>query len=92
MVEEGYIIDEHTVDGKTFYSGEEKTFYYSGSGTYTCKVKTTAKKAVAAEDGIAIDDGFTLNLYESYIDNGDSWALYFPYITIEKHNFWEGLF
>lgn len=94
-VDDGYVINEHTINGNTtFNSGYIITLYGPSTGSqsynYTLTIKTSATKI--ENQGIFIRDNSGLDIYNCYIDDGTTWNLYTPYIAIEKHYSWNGLF
>lgn len=94
-VDDGYIINEHTINGNTtFNSGHIITLYGPSTGSqshnYTLVIKTSATKI--EKQGIFIRDNSGLDIYNCYIDDGTNWNLYTPYISVEKHYSWDGLF
>lgn len=88
-VDDGYIINEHTFNGETFISGYEWCpTYITGGGKIT--IKTSAIKI--EKPYILINSGSGFEEYNCYIDDGINWNIYTPYIAIEKHYSWDGLF
>lgn len=89
-VDNGYVIDEHTLDGEIFYSGYEWCPTYISSGNIFPVIKTSAIRV--EKSCVLIDNGSDFNTYNCYIDNGSGWDVYTPYISVEKHYSWDGLF
>ena len=84
-VDDGYVIDKHTINGGTFDSGCR---WVCSSLRQTLEIQTSARML----EKILIDNGSSFEEYNCYIDNGTSWDAYIPYFTVEKHYSWNGLF
>lgn len=99
-VDDDYEINEHKIIGigsdgyVTFNSGYIITLSGPGPGgigsNRTLTIKTSATKI--EKQGIFIRDNSGLDIYNCYIDDGTNWNLYTPYISVEKHYSWDGLF
>lgn len=84
-VDNGYTINEHTINGKTFNSGVEILVNVA--------VLTVKTSAIELDSScVCIEDGFGFEKYNCYIDNGTSWDKYVPYIAVENYYSWDGLF
>lgn len=99
-VDDDYEINEHKIIGigsdgyVTFNSGYIITLYAPGPGgigsNHTLIIKTSATEI--KKQGVFIRNNSGFELYNCYIDDGTNWNLYTPYIVIEKHYSWDGLF
>lgn len=83
-VDDGYVIDEHTIYPK---AGSSDTTFYNGYASNTSyriyTITTTAKKVI--KPCINIPDGPGYPLYKCHINNGSNWNnAYAPYISVKK--------
>lgn len=94
-VDKGYIISESIINPTfnhsiTFESG----YIYALADQYHWLTDLTIKTSATEikKQGVFIRNNSGFELYNCYIDDGTNWNLYTPYIVIEKHYSWDGLF
>ena len=83
--ESGYGEDEHTLNGVNITSGE--SWYVNKT---TCNIRVTSK--IIEQPYVGIDNSESIQLHECFIEDGETWYKYAPYIAVENTYKWEGLF
>lgn len=86
-VDDGYSIDIHTIDGKTFNNGDKISFSF-----YDTRIIQTRAKKNEERFHTNISNHSNHQIYECYLDNGTNWVPYTPYICVENIYERNGLF